>query len=72
MKLTVKKQSLQDWSVEDEKGKTQAWIKRSWVKGGGRYCFEVTFRLFNFEGPYVFGSFREAKASATSAINIGE
>jgi hypothetical protein len=43
MKLTTNKQSLNDWSVEDEKGTTLAWIERGrdkifTVKYTGNLC----------------------------------
>jgi len=64
MKLTVKKQSLIDWFVEDETGKTVARIEK--VKFG----YEVYLRLFDFKGPYFFGAFKEAKACAIDPNNI--
>jgi hypothetical protein len=34
------------------------------VKGAGCYGYEVSLRLFDFEGPYFYPSFKEAKACA--------
>lgn len=35
-KLTVKKQSLIDWTVENERGQSLAWITKQKGKAGGR------------------------------------
>jgi hypothetical protein len=60
--LKFSKQSLVDWYVEDEgqpAGKKVV-ARISKVKLG----YEVYLRMFNFEGPYFYGSFKEAKACA--------
>ena len=67
MALIFSKQSLIDWYVEDD-GKPQgkrvvARIEKVRVPGVG-YGYEVRLRMFDFEGPYFYATFKEAKQSA--------
>jgi hypothetical protein len=67
MAITIKKQSLFDWFVEDDSKpintRVVAYITKVPVKGAG-YGYEVTIRMFDFTGPYFYPSFKEAKACA--------
>jgi hypothetical protein len=58
MALKLTKQSLKDWCVEDENRQVLAWVRK--VKLG----YEVSLKLFDFQGPYFFGTFKEARACA--------
>lgn len=61
--MKISKQSLVDWFVENEQGKTIARIEKVRVAGAG-YGYEVRLRLFDFEGPYFYRTFKEAKTCA--------
>jgi hypothetical protein len=57
--MKVTKESLLDWYVTDDAGKTQARISKA--KGGG---YNVHLKLFDFKDPYFFRYFKEAKECA--------
>lgn len=67
MALTIKKESLVDWFVEDSSKplhtRVVAHITRVRVTGAG-YGYEVSLRMFDFKEPYFYPSFKEAKACA--------
>lgn len=76
MKLTTNKQSLNDWTVEDEGHKTLAWVERKKGKSFGKVCTYFEVRYTNNLG--IGGedlthdlslTFKEAKALAYKAID---
>lgn len=75
MTITISKQSLIDWFVEDDSrpvgSRVVARIEKVRVKGAG-YGYEVRFRLFDFKGPYFYRYFKEAKQSAMDPEAIPE
>lgn len=76
MKLTVNKQALNDWTVEDEKHTTLAWIERKKGKTFGKVCTYFEVRYTNNLGiggedlSHDFSlTFNEAKALAFNSID---
>ena len=65
--ITIKKESLIDWFVEDDSRpagtRVVAHITKIPVKSVG-YMYEVRLRMFDFKGPYFYQYFKEAKACA--------
>ncbi len=60
---TIRKQSLVDWFVEDEAGHRMARIEK--VKFG----YNVYVCLFDFQGPWFYPRFVDARRSALDPEN---
>ena len=62
MALIFSKQSLKDWYVEDDSKPTGCRVVARIAKV--KLGYEVSLRMFDFEGPYFYPTFKEAKACA--------
>lgn len=62
MALTIKKESLIDWFVEDDSKPHATRVVAHITKTTKGY--DVALRLFDFKEPYFFRNFKEAKACA--------
>jgi hypothetical protein len=62
MALTIKKESLIDWFVEDDSKPPATRVVARITKTTQGY--HVALRLFDFKEPYFFQYFKEAKACA--------